>query len=268
MVYALDLSPRQTARTLEQAIRHRALVFIEPRTWTGGEVVAGRLEPSEGRSGPGGVLIILPGEPPLASEIEHGRLPAPLTPELIERTRLLVGTYADVSIQLGENRYLFSSDVVRVETVPGVLGARMEMSRPKTVQVAQRRRSWRFRPARSSQIDLRWGQGQAPGYAAAWLCNISADGMACRCHGRVGEQLWIGDELTAEFTLTPEDPRRYVMDAVLCSKTPAGSPDKLILGLEFLTGSGHDATRKVAEMLREQLLTTFHSSTNASKGAD
>jgi len=53
MVYALDLSPRQTARTLEQAIRHRALVFIEPRTWTGGEGFAGRLEPSEGRSGPG-----------------------------------------------------------------------------------------------------------------------------------------------------------------------------------------------------------------------
>ena len=45
-----------------------------------------------------------------------------------------------------------------------------------------------IRPARSSQVELRWtkdDQGIAGG--VAWLCNVSAEGLACRADMRISE---------------------------------------------------------------------------------
>ena len=261
MAYALDLSPRQTTRTLEQAVRHRAEVLLLPRVRPDDEPILGRLEsivvPSEDPSCRAYLAVVFGGEGNPAGE---GNEPA--CSEAVpagagsERCAELVGTYCDVTIRLGENRYLFCSDVVSVTEVPKSSGAvRISLARPETIQVAQRRRSWRFRSARSSRVELRRINGDpSAGGSIGWLCNVSGDGLACRVDAGVADRLAIGEQVEAEFTLTSGDEDRFVLDAALCSKTPAGTQGSMILGLQFLTGPGHASSADAAEALRQRLL--------------
>ena len=46
---------------------------------------------------------------------------------------------------------------------------------------------------------------------------------------------------------------RLAMDAVVCNKTPAGTSGKMIIGMQFLTGPGYEATNKAIESLRRRL---------------
>jgi hypothetical protein len=142
------------------------------------------------------------------------------------------------------------------------------MSRPETMQVAQRRKFWRFRPAKSAQVELRWGDESAPNGAVAWMCNVSGDGLACRVDQRIGEQLWIGDQLLVKFALAPGDPQHYSLSAVLCNKTPAGSEGKLILGLQFMTGPEFEANARAAELLRHHLMAHYGTLADTREGAD
>lgn len=264
MSYAIDLSPRQSARTLEQAFRHRATVLIEPRCWNG-ETFAGRLTAPEMPPGVKATSMIVVLEPAEGYDPQHYAAQCPS----YERLKSLVTSYCDAMIQMGDNRYLFSSDVIRVERGADGRPVRLHLSRPETIQVAQRRRFWRFRPARSSQVEIRWTRDDGtPGGAVGWLCNVSGDGLACRVDQRVGEQLWIGDRLTLEFALSPGDPQHYVLDATICSKTPAGTEDKMIIGVQFLTGDGHESSSRAADLLRQHLLAKHALRAGTHEGAD
>ena len=254
MVYAIELNPRQSARTLEQALRHCCAVVLQPRIWPEELTVKGQLVPGPSVPQPlpqDWLTLQLEWEPPTGAELDPGSVPT--KDQLLQ----IEGTYCDAHFQLSEHRYLFSSDIVRVEwpehSVPQV-----HVERPSNLQVAQRRRSWRFQPARSAQVELRWTrEGQIPAGSVGWLCNVSAEGLACRTDARIADQLWIGDQVTVEFTLGPGDPEPYILDAILCNKTPAGSPGRVILGVQFLTGPGHEATARAAELLRQQLLARY-----------
>ena len=143
------------------------------------------------------------------------------------------------------------------------------MTKPEALQVTQRRRFSRFRPARSTQIELRWQKDSANlSGAVAWLCNISPDGMACRTDKRIAEQLWIGDRVTAEFTLAPGEMNHYVIDSILCSKTTGGTEDKMILGLQFVSEPGFEQSLQAAEKLRKHLQARLGMPSQQPKGAD
>ncbi len=271
MAYAIDLSPRQCSRTLEQAARHQAIIVLEPRQWAEGESLTGRLQAIRAEAPPiaGQMLAVMiePAENPAETQAAAQSGDRLKFAELLSQ---LPGTYCDAIVQLGDNRYLFSTDVVNAE-IPSDKNQPifMHITKPETMQVAQRRRFWRFRPGQSAQVELHWGEGGAgPRGAIGWMCNVSGDGLACRIDSRIGDQLWIGDQLSAEFSLAPGDPQRYVLDAVLCNKTPAGTPDQLILGLQFVTGPGHESTVRTAERLRQQLLVKFAAPADTREGAD
>jgi len=258
MAYAIDLSARQSSRTLEQAVRHRAEIMVHARLLPEGDPIVSRLVSIETPIGwqsrrPCLVLevfngpLVQSGEPARAAEQEGGL------------SESLVGTYCDVTLRLGENRYLFCSDVVAVQGPSSPGGRhRIYLARPETLQVAQRRRSWRFRPAQSSRVELTWvnaDKGKAEGIG--WLCNLSADGLACRTESNIAGQIGIGEQVSLAFALTPGDPERFVLDAVLCNKTPAGTEGTMILGLQFLVGQGHQASAAAAEALRRKLLARY-----------
>ncbi len=269
MSYAIDLNARQSARILEQALRHKAGVYLEPRIFNEDESLRGQIEaimPSgESSLRPATLVVALPAHADLANPADPAHPPVTLA-----ELNLLVGTCCDGFISLGENRYLFDADVLRVDPVhePPFI-ARVYLTRPDALQVMQRRRYSRFRPARSTQVELRWQKENSElGGAISWLCNISPDGMACRIERRIGEQLWIGDRITLEFTLAPGEQNHYVIDSVLCSKTPGGTDDKMILGLQFLTGPGYDTTTPAAQRLRRHLQSRLGTPANLSKGAD
>jgi len=255
MPYAIDLSSRQTTRTLEQAVRHHADVILHPRTRRDDESIPCRLASIEKPTGWRARRPCLVLEP-TGEDNEVATL------------KELVGTYCDANLQLGENRYLFCGDVVAIS---GPSNDRPEpriyIARPETVQVAQRRRFWRFRPAQSARVELRWtNHDSSTGAGVGWLCNVSGDGLACRVDSPVADQLGIGEPLHLEFSLMPGDPERYRLDAILCNKTPAGTEGTIILGLKFSTEE--EASARAAETLREQLLARYAPVVDSSGGAD
>jgi hypothetical protein len=267
--YAIDLTARQSSRVIEQALRHKAAVILEPRIFNAEEALRGHLEavlpPGGSALRPAALVVALT----TRCLTDVSDLPQPVTVTLQE-LNLLVGTCCDGSLRLGDSRYLFDADVLRVEAShePGMI-ARVYMTRPETLQVMQRRKFSRFRPARSTQVELRWQKDSDTMQGAiAWLCNISPDGLACRLDRRIAEQLWIGDRLSAEFTLAPGERNHYVIEAILCSKTPAGTDDKMILGLQYVTGPGSEETLSAANALREHLQSRLGVAAHQPKGAD
>jgi hypothetical protein len=266
MSYAIDLSPRQSSRTLEQAVRHQARVVLQPRVWPEEERLVCRIEAAETpRNGRRGHAILV--LKCLRSEQDAEDAPPRVQP--LEKCQQLVGTYSDIVLKLGDARYLFSADVLEVAAVAGEDHARICITRPEILQSAQRRRYWRFRPARSAQVELRWSRddGTMNG-GVAWLCNVSAEGLACRTEARLSDQLCIGDEVKAEFALAPGDPHRFALDAVICNKMPGGSEEKLVLGLQFMTGPGYESSSRAADALRQQLLTRYPAPADATEEAD
>src|SRR5688572_19256519 len=164
MLYAIDLNPRQCARTLKQATRHQATLELEPRQWTGGLPLVGQLENTESdasNSSQSPLMGVIINQPSGLRASENAQ--ASPDSDFVQRLTKLVGSYCDVVITLGENRYLFSADIAKIESVANSSNQfRLFLSRPETMQVAQRRKFWRFRPAKSAQVELRWGDESSP----------------------------------------------------------------------------------------------------------
>lgn len=261
MAYAIDLSPRQTSRTLEQAVRHHTRVTLRPLAREDDVLIICRFEtiqPSKAAKRPSLVLVPQPSE--------NNETLNPQEPQIGDFLDL-VGTYCDVTVHLGENRFLFSSDIVNVTNCASS-EERVEIyvSLPDTVQVAQRRRFWRFKPAHSAQIRFEWTdhEGQ-PTNGAGWLCNVSGDGLACRTSTQTADQIGIGEKITVNFALGEGRPDFYRLDAVLCNKTPAGSKNTIILGMQFMMGQDHPSSHEAAGRLRRHLL-TLNDDTARSRG--
>lgn len=277
MSYAINLNERQSARTLEQAIRHEALVVLSPRIWPAEEAIRCCLEASGPQASPGRRVYSSPlalvagmgnGQTPPDAEVG----PAARTADLafVEKHSALIGTYCDATMELGEARYLFSSDVVRVEPAgPIIRGVRIYMTRPEVIQVAQRRRFRRIQLPQASQVEIRWKNDDGSGGGGVgWLYNIGQDGLACRIDAALGDRLWIGQEIRINFALRPGELEHFILDAVVCNKTPAGTPDRAILGMQFLGGVGHEASGTILETLRRRLRAIAGSPTGVRKGVD
>jgi hypothetical protein len=208
MSFAIELNKRQSTRTLEQALRRQSEIMLEPRIAREGIPLVGTL-----LSGAEDSL-----------EVEVTRDPEMLLDQLI-------GVYCEGHLQLGESRYLFSTYVIDV--APGQKHGRLVIQRPGAILVIQRRRFWRTRFAESSDISLHCESAAAQESMIGALCNVSPDGVAVRLTDRGAEELLIGDKVTTSFELPGLD-YTFELDAVLCNKTPAGSPGTLILGLQFV----------------------------------
>lgn len=271
MSYAIDLNPRQSARTLEQAIRTRAQAAIEPRIWGVGHHLQCRLEPHGNPLDldlvPVVTLAVL-ARCDAASAAPAGRVEAD-RPLSIDDIRELVGTYVDVVLHLGEQRYMFSTDVIRV--LPAAIAGEppcLHASRPALLQVAQRRRFRRIKLSHSAQVDLRWIRDGMNMGGVGWLFNISGAGMACRTEERVAETLWIGEEVQMEFTLAPGDTERFRLKGTLCNKTPTGSLGKVILGVQFVADDANPESTDAVRLLRQRLIERAPQLADTQKGVD
>ncbi len=282
MDYGITLNPRQTARTIEQANRHRAEVLVDARIWPGTRALRCRLAPPDPAClATRGLKVIMlapcRGEGPESSQVgEKARDDLQWSqaedagPRHSMKWEDLVGTYCDLTVRLGEQRYLLSCDVVHVERYSqDPDDVRIFLSQPQTLQVAQRRRFRRIRLSQSAQVELSWGGADhAANSSLAWLCNLSVDGLACRLDARMADQILIGDRLRACFSLTPGDTQRFELDAVLCNKIPAGTEGKVILGLQFLTDDAHRTSAEAVNRLRGRLMKSFAEPAGRTEGAD
>ena len=253
MSYAIDLSERQSVRTLEQASRHGVELQIFPRSNPDHPPILCHLV-TDDQPRPFGLprrfLIAVVNYAPDSDETP---VPLPPSPDR-EFCAELSGTYCDVTFNMGGHRYLFSTDVANVEIDAEQDRIAFWLTRPAVIQVAQRRAYRRIRLAQSSQVNLKWAEddhGMSSGIG--WLCNISKAGIACRTEPPVADRLCIGEPLQVEFAFSPETSERFQLDGVLCSKTPAGTHGKIILGIQFLIGPGHESSARAAANLQRHL---------------
>lgn len=228
MLVALDLTARQSARVLAQALRTHAKLEIEPRPEHCTMPLWGTLELREQDR----LQVSLLGTGP----------DAPLTS--------LIGAMCDARTILSEQLYLFSTYIV--EATDDTAPLRLKLAAPDAIQVANRRRFARKTPTEPVPVRL-----TLPGWPEArvgTLTNVAANGLGCRLPRRDFDPvLFIGDELELEFVL-PWTDHVYALPATICNKTPCHDLEYMNVGFEFVT-SKNAATRANVDLLRAALQT-------------
>jgi hypothetical protein len=204
----LDLTRRQAVRVLEQALRARARVEIEPcgSDKAIGGCVAGR---------EGDLLRI--------DLQDHGR-DWPLTP--------LAGAFCEVSMVLSGHMYRFSSCVVTAEQ--GAATQRLMLTAPATVQVCNRRRYDRRSYSEPPVIQV-FTQGQCDALIGT-INEIGLGGLACCLPGAADEELLIDEVVRLRFQL-PGGGEFFELSACVCLKNAEHKGDDLTIGVEFCPDS-------------------------------
>jgi hypothetical protein len=232
---AIDLTCRQTARVLEQALRTRAQVELEPRSRQ--ITLCGSLTGRES-----GVLRI--------DLHDHGR-DWPLTG--------LVGAFCDVKMVLSGDLHQFCTCIV--DAVDNALPQYLLLAAPEVIQVANRRRFER-QPLREPTAVQLWVAG-ATSPMAGTLINIAVNGLACRLPRREAEEmLLIDDEVRLRFQL-PGQEAACDVPARVCVKTASGRSEYLQVGLEFCTPPPGDPAQPTLDRLRAVLFKHYTNPPNA-----
>lgn len=224
MGHVIELNPAQSARTIEQAVRHRATVLLDPRVRVDPNGLKGRLIAADER-----ILRVEITESPALG------------------LAAFVGAECDASLVLGQDTYLFGTQVLRIASESSEPVA--EVACPRRLGVQERRRFWRVQFAHSSEVRLRWGSA---GRASGWLCNLSGDGLACRVDGEDTRELGPGAKVYVDFDV-PDCDRHFQLEAVICNRTPGNDPHVVMLSMQFLDPASSGAcgpTRELHEFLR------------------
>lgn len=204
---AFDLTERQTARVLEQALRTRAAVEIEPSGADENRRLTGALAGQEG-----GVLTVRTEQRP-AGILQSG----------------LIGAFCDIRLVLSDQLYLFSSCILDVSEADAP--AHLLLSAPDQIRVANRRRFERRTVPVAAQVRIKLASGAAP--VIGLVADVSGDGLACTMPVPSGQDpLLVGDEVRLSFELPGVD-EGFDLPAVICNKSETPDKQLLTLGLEF-----------------------------------
>ncbi len=227
MQLAIDLTPRQAARVLEQALRAQAGLEIEPRNLPGDEPLHGKLVGREGEL--------------LSVEILSGKLALPPS--------VLIGAFCEVRTALSGELYLFTTCVF--DALESSTPTRLLLVIPEVIQVANRRQFERTNATVASQVRV-WTAGQQTPFVGL-LANVSADGLACNLpEVALDETLSLDDELRVSFELAGFD-EIFELPAVACNKTLTRDQQQLSLGLKFNVRSDDPLAQRALQRLRAAL---------------
>jgi hypothetical protein len=237
MQAVIDLNARQASRVLEQATRTNVAIEIEPRSQSS-QLLKGRLVGRES----GMLLVDLDGD--------NNNLPL----------HVLVGAYCDVRMILSGQLYMYSTCIL--DALSQGPDQRFMLAIPETIHVANRRRFERRSLAEFAQVRL-W-PADAPTPYIGELCNVSADGLACRMiRGDLDELLFVGDQVDVGFDL-PGDHESFRLPTIICDKSPTKDGQQLLVGLEFRK----DAEDAVGRLALDRLHAALCDLTINSSGRD
>ncbi|HRX85111.1 MAG TPA: PilZ domain-containing protein [Phycisphaerae bacterium] len=154
--------------------------------------------------------------------------------------------YCDVAFTLRHDEYMFTSVVLEVEAAAG----RLVLSRPKNLRTWQRRRFVRASVADSTEARL-----GPPGEfgrcdTAGMILNVSPDGLACRVPLAAADRYAVDERLGVAFCIGSSS-EEFRLDATVVSKTAAGTPGAVIVGLQF-------ENSPTAARERERLASALH----------
>lgn len=213
--YAYDLGPRQSDRIIEQSVQQRASVWAET------------IDQSQPRALSGFLLSCNP-------EI----LTLQVNTTGLDTYTPVAGQYYQLLITLDETRYLAVSDLLEVQKrVEGIL---LLFSRPKDLQVMQRRRFHRYIPGQAFSVHVSWqenpaleGEKKAATPALGQIKDLSFCGMSLRMPSHLNDHLFIGDMVYLRFSLNVREPEFFTA-ATVCHKELRKEPAELIMGLQFV----------------------------------
>ena len=227
MQLSIDLTPRQAARLLEQALRARAKLEIEPRNLPDGEMLKGEL------AGRDGELLVV--------EIRSETLRAPLN--------ALIGAFCEMQTVLSGELYNFTTCVLDISEKDGV--QRLHIVIPEFIQVRNRRQYERTNATVASQVRVHTPLQPAP--AVGLLANVSVDGLACNLPGtELDKALTLGDELRVTFELAGFD-EQFELPTILCNKQLTPDKQQLCLGMQFNVGPENPLAQQTLQRLRAAL---------------
>ena len=227
MELLIDLTPRQAARVLEQALRAHAVLELEPRN--------------------------LPEEKPLQAVLtgREGELLAVRLDAVDSRIPLnaLIGAFCEVQTALSGELYSFTSCILDVSEKDGI--QRVFLVIPETIHVRNRRQFERTNATIASQVRVHSPVQPAP--AVGLLANVSADGLACNLPGTdLDQALTLGDELRVTFELAGFD-EQFDLPTVLCNKQLTPDKQQLCLGMQFNVRPDNTAAQQTLQRLRAAL---------------
>jgi len=226
MLVTLDLTVRQAARVLAQAVHTHAKLEIEPRPETHSHLLWGSLT---GRQ-----------QDQLLVDLHDAGRDLSLAP--------LIGAMCDVRSILSGQLCMFSTFIV--DALENSVPQRLTLAVPASIQIANRRRFARKTP--TEPVPLRLLLPGCPTCFVAILTNISPQGLACRVVSReLNEVLYIGDAVRLDFAL-PWSNEAYSLQASVCSKNPAGEEDQQIVGFEFARTGQESLLDRLAQALADE----------------
>ena len=207
MLVTFDLTSRQAARVLAQALRNAATLTLEPRIWPDGPVLRAKLTARNGNL--------------LTVELEDARdEPALAT---------LVGVFCDVQTVLSGHLYLFSTCVVDV--AENLVPPRLLLATPYELQLVNRRRLERRLLAQPSPVQMSTEANTQPPMGE--LLDISGDGLACRVpRADLEDVLLVGDAIRVSFEL-PGHGGFFDLPALICNKAASDGDEYMTVGLQF-----------------------------------
>ncbi len=236
MQLAIDLTPRQAARVLEQALRAQAELEIEPRNLPADESLRGKLLGREREL--------------LAVHVHDGQLTVPLN--------VLIGAFCEMRMMLSGEMYTFTTCVLDVVDDPAP--KRTLMLVPETIQLLNRRQFERTNATVASQVRVWVGSRTSP--VVGLLANVSADGLACNLPGTaLDAELALGDELRVSFELAGFD-EIFELPAILCGKDLTSDQQQLSLGVNFNVRSDNPLGQHALQRLRTALFELMANNTD------
>ena len=227
MLLTIDLTPRQAARVLEQAVRAQADFEIEPRNLPEDEPLHGKLLGREGEL--------------LAVQACEEQLEIPLN--------ILIGAFCEIRMELSGELYNFTTCVLDVVERPD--SKKVLLVIPETIQVANRRQYERTNATVASQVRIWAGTQTAP--SVGLLANVSAEGMGCNLPGTaMDEVLALGDSVRVSFELAGFD-EVFDLPSVICNKSLLLDKQQLFLGMQFEVSPDNAAGLQALQRLRAAL---------------
>ncbi len=230
--YAYDLSPRQSSRIIEQSILNQSSVWAETIQQSYPHAVHGTLR----KAGDDTIII----------HLREENMDVSLT----------TGQYYQLVISLEDVRYLTVSDLLEVQQ--GEEGRIMRFSKPKNLQVMQRRSRRRMEPDNSTPVYISWQQDELNSSnsdktpAFGQIKEISAHGISVRVASPLNESLFIGDEVYLRFTPNVREGELFT-PASICHKELDEQKSELILGLQFIRSKENvDFNIRLNQFLKNQ----------------
>lgn len=231
MLNAIDLTPRQANRLLEQAIRIQSPIEIAPRNLDEGTSVRGLLTGREGSM---------------------------LHVEIVGRTDVLsggcvIGAFCEVQSAIGGQVVLFSSCILDVIEQPKT--TRVMLAMPDLVQVSNRRRFERTNATIASEVHL--VQDGQYSQCSGLLANISPDGLGCMfAAGEINDLVLVGEPARVSFELAGCDDV-FELPVTVCNKNLSKDQSQLTVGMEFDVQPESAADVQTLQRLRALLSRIF-----------